>query len=915
MKRRVISFCMCVVMCVTMLPMKTWAEIKSNKSLYASNSNEVEGSVIDYSYFLEKNDSIHNLYGSQKTASAFNPEGWLWPVKDNRAVYSPYNVGFSNLIAKRGREHKGIDISYNGDLLIFAAKAGTVIDVYNSCTHHKDPKDKCEGGIGNGVRIRHDDGSISIYAHMKKDSIVVKKNQVVRQGEPIGITGASGSAEGIHLHFAILFNNTLVNVNPKSNTYITSNNKRQYSNQEICLGGTIDYIYNAALYEELPPPAKPTVRTDKTSYLAGDMVTISWDAVAHNSNYAINVYRNGTLTYEANLGNQNYYTIPNAGVGTYVVYVSANNSAGSAGSDPYTFTVEELTVPEKPILSPTNSVYAPGESVTFTWSTAARNEFFWISIIKDDVLIVNQGLDYTQSYTLTNMEVGNYVVYVSANNSAGTSGSAWCTFTVGQITVPETPTVAGAKSTYYESESVGIGWNEVANCDSYTIQIIRNGQPIVEQNVGKTVAYTLNNPEEGYYVVYVWANNGVGSSEHGVWSFRAVKETYYLNLYANINGQNQHDFSNCGMVDVFVNGMLAAYHVGNYYIELPYGTTYEVRSITPLDGYSYDGLHSGTRFGTVLSNTDVGLTFRSALPSLLETPKVGVFNGHTYYYFHTPVTWYDAKSICENMGGHLVTINSAEENQFVAGFADYSSLFWLGATDAATEGTWQWITGEPFSYVNWAENQPDNYAGDEGAENYLLNADANGNWVDICGCTPFLFICEIDAAGYTISFDANSGTGIMSGLEADYGQSVALPGNDYVKPGYAFSGWHVQRNSDGRWYATGDKFVSDSELAAGAVKKLYANGADVCFINYDGSDGYTFVAVWEKDFIQGNLNGDTIIDVTDMACLFDYLSAGKLSGAYQNDPAYFKAVADVNEDGTVNILDYQALYELVKSDT
>lgn len=61
----------------------------------------------------------------------------------------------------------------------------------------------------------------------------------------------------------------------------------------------------------------------------------------------------------------------------------------------------------------------------------------------------------------------------------------------------------------------------------------------------------------------------------------------------------------------------------------------------------------------------------------------------------------------------------------------------------------------------------------------------------------------------------------------------------------------------------------------------------------------------------GNVNGDAAqqVDVTDMACLFTYLSTGLRQGELRGDPVYFAAVADVNQDGMVNILDYQTLYQ------
>ena len=74
----------------------------------------------------------------------------------------------------------------------------------------------------------------------------------------------------------------------------------------------------------------------------------------------------------------------------------------------------------------------------------------------------------------------------------------------------------------------------------------------------------------------------------------------------------------------------------------------------------------------------------------------------------------------------------------------------------------------------------------------------------------------------------------------------------------------------------------------------------------------------------GNINGAVneqgqAVDASDMQCLFEYLSMGRINSSLVKDKtdsaqvAYFMQVADVNEDGAVNILDYQALYEMVKT--
>jgi hypothetical protein len=87
-----------------------------------------------------------------------------------------------------------------------------------------------------------------------------------------------------------------------------------------------------------------------------------------------------------------------------------------------------------------------------------------------------------------------------------------------------------------------------------------------------------------------------------------------------------------------------------------------------------------------------------------------VFGGHYYEVIDEPATWHNAAAYCEQDGGYLATINSAEENQFVYNLTDIGNQTWLGATDEAVEGTWKWVTGEPFDYTNWGLGEPNNNA-------------------------------------------------------------------------------------------------------------------------------------------------------------------------------------------------------------
>ena len=82
------------------------------------------------------------------------------------------------------------------------------------------------------------------------------------------------------------------------------------------------------------------------------------------------------------------------------------------------------------------------------------------------------------------------------------------------------------------------------------------------------------------------------------------------------------------------------------------------------------------------------------------------------------------------LGGHLVTVTDAAENTFVlTNFANApgSGRVWLGLSDAATEATFVYSSGEPFVYSKWEPGEPNN----SGDEDYVAMYSGNGNWVDV----------------------------------------------------------------------------------------------------------------------------------------------------------------------------------------
>jgi murein DD-endopeptidase MepM/ murein hydrolase activator NlpD len=108
-------------------------------------------------------------------------EGYIWPAKG--VLTSGYGWRW-------GRMHKGVDIAAPIGTPIVAAAPGEVVFAgWNS------------GGYGNLVKIKHDDGSITLYAHNNR--ILVRTGQYVDQGQQISEMGSTGYSTGPHLHFEV----------------------------------------------------------------------------------------------------------------------------------------------------------------------------------------------------------------------------------------------------------------------------------------------------------------------------------------------------------------------------------------------------------------------------------------------------------------------------------------------------------------------------------------------------------------------------------------------------------------------------------------------------------------------------------------------------------------------------------------
>ena len=72
-----------------------------------------------------------------------------------------------------------------------------------------------------------------------------------------------------------------------------------------------------------------------------------------------------------------------------------------------------------------------------------------------------------------------------------------------------------------------------------------------------------------------------------------------------------------------------------------------------------------------------------------------------YQVFKERKTWHQAEKSCASFGGHLTSIHSREEEQFIVDHVvkQTSSYLWIGGSDEAVEGAWKWTDGSPVDFL------------------------------------------------------------------------------------------------------------------------------------------------------------------------------------------------------------------------
>ena len=141
------------------------------------------------------------------------------------------------------------------------------------------------------------------------------------------------------------------------------------------------------------------------------------------------------------------------------------------------------------------------------------------------------------------------------------------------------------------------------------------------------------------------------------------------------------------------------------------------------------------------------------------------YGGHTYLLTAAEATWEEAQAEAVRLGGNLVTINNAAEDQWLTNTFGEGGAYWMGLSDRQQEGVFEWASGEAVDYTNWAAGEPDDYAG---TQDYgRINYGDSLQWNDEHSYTRLRGIVEINSV---VSNDETTGNG-QGGALQDSGNS------------------------------------------------------------------------------------------------------------------------------------------------
>jgi len=246
------------------------------------------------------------------------------------------------------------------------------------------------------------------------------------------------------------------------------------------------------------------------------------------------------------------------------------------------------------------------------------------------------------------------------------------------------------------------------------------------------------------------------------------------------------------------------------------------------------------------------------------------YGGKEYLLTNGAKNWEAAQAEAKSLGGNLVTINDGAEERWLKQTFGEGETFWLGLSDRAQEGQFEWVSGEAVTYTNWDPNEPNNYQGNE--DYATMNFSWRKQWNDDSGSRAYRGIMEIDSTD-TAEEKSYSGSRYMltngsKNWEAAQAEARQKGGNLVTINSAAEEQWIKQNFGESRslWIGLNDRAQEGQFEWVSGEAVTYTNWAPGEPNNAQGDQDYGRMNYgsnqqWDDHFTNINLQG--LIEIKD----------------------------------------------------
>ncbi len=188
-----------------------------------------------------------------------------------------YNCGTRTYDRDNGYNHSGTDMRLwpfswykmeNDQVKVVAAASGIIVfkkdgNFDRSCSFNS-------GGLGNTIYIRHADGSVAWYGHLKNGSLTSKSvGETVETGEYLGLVGSSGNSLKPHLHFEVRdASNSLID--PYDGDCNGLNSQSWWIDQRPYYDSGLNALLTHSTPPVFPPCPETEILNEKNQFCSGE---------------------------------------------------------------------------------------------------------------------------------------------------------------------------------------------------------------------------------------------------------------------------------------------------------------------------------------------------------------------------------------------------------------------------------------------------------------------------------------------------------------------------------------------------------------------------------------------------------------------------------------------------------------------